>query len=64
MYHFSKGAVNSDIVCNVVNIVIYFSMVFISHSSRDAEVANFIVKYLEDSDIKCWVAPRDIPAGA
>lgn len=34
--------------------------VFISHSSLDAQVANAICHYLEEADIPCWIAPRDI----
>jgi len=38
--------------------------VFVSHSSRDKNVADAIVANLESSTVKCWIAPRDIPAGA
>ena len=38
--------------------------VFISYASQDAAVANAVVGTLERSGIKCWVAPRDVPAGA
>ena len=34
--------------------------VFISHSSRDAQLANAICHYLEEAAIPCWIAPRDI----
>lgn len=34
--------------------------VFISHSSKDAELAKAICHYLEDDGIRCWLAPRDI----
>ncbi len=34
--------------------------VFISHSSRDAQVAQAICHYLEEAGIRCWIAPRDI----
>jgi len=37
--------------------------VFLSHSSRDAEVAQLIVSELERRGWKCWVAPRDIAPG-
>jgi len=39
------------------------TLVFISHSSRDAAVAIQIVAALESAGVQCWVAPRDIPAG-
>lgn len=39
-------------------------LVFISHSSIDADIANTIVTRLEESDMHCWIAPRDIPTGA
>ena len=38
--------------------------VFISHSSADKEVAAKVCGFLEYNGIKCWIAPRDIEAGA
>lgn len=38
--------------------------VFISHSSKDKEVAFLICKYLEESGLACWIAPRNIPQGS
>lgn len=38
--------------------------VFISHSSKDKEIANLICEALESNGIKCWIAPRDIEPGA
>src|SRR5215472_7170060 len=40
------------------------SMVFISHSSKDREIADAICAHLESAGIKCWIAPRDIEPGA
>ena len=37
--------------------------VFISYASRDAAVANTIVKSLEQHGFKCWIAPRDVLPG-
>ena len=37
---------------------------FISHSSRDREVAAGIVGALEAAGLACWIAPRDVPAAA
>jgi len=37
---------------------------FISYASPDAAVANAVVRALELNRIKCWIAPRDVPAGA
>ena len=37
--------------------------VFLSHSSQDKIIANTICTALESQGIRCWVAPRDIPAG-
>lgn len=37
--------------------------VFISHSSKDAQVANAVCASLENSGIRCWIAPRNISAG-
>lgn len=38
--------------------------VFISHSHKDSNVANAMCHKLEESNIRCWIAPRDIPPGA
>lgn len=38
--------------------------VFISYSSQDADRANEIVKALEDRDVQCWIAPRNIETGS
>ena len=37
--------------------------VFVSYSSRDSEAAQIICSALEQNDVKCWIAPRDVPAG-
>jgi hypothetical protein len=37
--------------------------VFICHASEDAEQARDVVRILEDADVACWIAPRDIQAG-
>lgn len=37
--------------------------IFISHASKDAEVAQTICAMLEDRGIACWIAPRDIRPG-
>lgn len=37
--------------------------VFISHSSKNADVASAMKSYLEARGIKCWKAPEDIPYG-
>src|SRR5688500_18192123 len=37
--------------------------VFISHSSRDKTVADAVCAALEQSGIRCWIAPRDIRPG-
>ena len=38
--------------------------VFISYSSKNTTIAQEICNELEKNDIKCWIAPRDIPVGA
>jgi formylglycine-generating enzyme required for sulfatase activity/WD40 repeat protein len=38
--------------------------VFISHSSKDKTIADAACACLESRGIRCWVAPRDIVAGA
>lgn len=37
--------------------------VFISYSSKDKEIAGVICEDLESAGIKCWIAPRNMPAG-
>ncbi len=37
--------------------------VFVSHSSKDAQIANALCTTLEEHGITCWIAPRDIHAG-
>ena len=38
--------------------------VFMSYASQDAAVASSIVEFLEQHGRKCWIAPRDVKAGA
>jgi TolB-like protein/tetratricopeptide (TPR) repeat protein len=40
------------------------SPVFISYASQDAAVADAVVAALERQGLKCWMAPRDVTAGA
>ena len=40
------------------------SPVFISYASHDATVAAALVEALERHGIACWIAPRDVKAGA
>jgi hypothetical protein len=37
--------------------------VFISYSSQDKTVADAVCAKLESRKIRCWIAPRDVPAG-
>jgi hypothetical protein len=37
--------------------------VFISHSSKDKTAADAVCSVLENSGVKCWIAPRDIRPG-
>ena len=37
--------------------------VFISHSTKDAAIADAVCHRLEDGNIRCWYAPRDVQAG-
>ncbi|MCL2456677.1 MAG: TIR domain-containing protein [Defluviitaleaceae bacterium] len=36
---------------------------FISHSTKNKDTADNIVKNLEDNGVPCWIAPRNINAG-
>jgi adenylate cyclase len=38
--------------------------VFLSYSSTDRATADAVVAGLEEHGVRCWVAPRDIPAGS
>ena len=38
--------------------------VFVSHSNKDKPVTDAVVASLENSGIRCWVAPRDITPGS
>lgn len=37
--------------------------VFISYSTKNTELAQFLCGQLEGSGVPCWIAPRDIPSG-
>lgn len=37
--------------------------VFISYSTKDKTISDAICAKLEERKIRCWIAPRDIPAG-
>lgn len=38
--------------------------VFVSYSTKDKSVADAVVATLEQQQLRCWYAPRDVPAGA
>src|ERR1700733_6273754 len=40
------------------------SRVFVSYASGDAAVASALVEALERHGVACWIAPRDVKAGA
>lgn len=37
---------------------------FLSYASRDAAIADSVVRGLESAGVACWIAPRDVPPGA
>lgn len=37
--------------------------VFISHSEKDRSFSDALLDALEAKDIRCWIAPRDVPPG-
>jgi formylglycine-generating enzyme required for sulfatase activity len=38
--------------------------VFVSYSSQNADIAARFVQAIEAAGLRCWIAPRDIPAGS
>lgn len=38
--------------------------VFISYSSKDADVAKRVCEFLEENGMPCWIAPRNVDPGA
>jgi hypothetical protein len=38
--------------------------VFVSYASQDTAVAHAVVENLEQSGLKCWIAPRDVKPGS
>ena len=38
--------------------------VFISHSSKDGDIAEAVCHHLESAGVPCWIAPRDIEPGS
>ena len=38
--------------------------VFISYSTKDKIIADTVCAKLEESKIRAWIAPRDVPAGS
>ena len=38
--------------------------IFLSYASSDTAIAEQVCEHLERSGIPCWIAPRDVPAGA
>ena len=37
--------------------------VFVSYAKRDKTIANAVCHALEEADIRCWIAPRDVTPG-
>jgi len=37
--------------------------IFISHSSKDKDMADEVCSLFENNGLACWIAPRDIPGG-
>lgn len=44
-------------------VIISTHKIFISYSSHEKDTADTVCTYLENHGKKCWIAPRDIPAG-
>lgn len=54
---------STDKVAGSVTAVLKNQRVFISHSTRNKHEAQRVCSKLEDSDISCWIAPRNISPG-
>lgn len=37
--------------------------VYIAYSTKDTEIANELCHFLEENDLRCWIAPRNIRSG-
>lgn len=37
---------------------------FISYSTKDKTIADAVCAKLEESSIRAWISPRDVPAGS
>ncbi|MBU2651738.1 MAG: toll/interleukin-1 receptor domain-containing protein, partial [Bacteroidetes bacterium] len=37
---------------------------FISHSSKDSQIAERVCAYFESNGLNCWIAPRDVTPGS
>lgn len=53
-----------DLVPSFVSNSGQFNSCFISFSSKDSKFANKLHNDLQSRGIRCWFAPRDLPAGA
>jgi WD40 repeat protein len=58
-----RGALH-DIITKRTEVMPNSQEVFISYSIQDKSIAQTICTVLEEVGISCWIAPRDIPAGA
>jgi hypothetical protein len=39
-------------------------LIFLSYSSKDKLIADAICSRLENQNVRCWIAPRDVNPGA
>jgi TolB-like protein/Tfp pilus assembly protein PilF len=58
------GMVGAGIEAPNANNEAHSGVIFVSYASADVAVANCIVATLEGRGIRCWIAPRDVRAGA
>ncbi|MBE6734650.1 MAG: TIR domain-containing protein [Ruminococcaceae bacterium] len=54
----------SDSQIKAPNNITEGAYVFISYSTKDADIANQLRHILETNGIPCWMAPKSIPAGS
>lgn len=66
---FARREQNVVTIINYLNNILFTKKkcapeVFISYSSKQADIAQNVYNYLTDNSISCWMAPNSIPTGS